>query len=32
MIVGSDDLVIARTVNDPFAPHDLPWWKRRIEI
>ena len=26
-----DDRVIARTVNDPFAPHDLPWWKRRIE-
>ena len=27
-----DDRVIARTVNDPFAPRDLPWWKRRIEI
>jgi hypothetical protein len=27
-----DDRVIARTVNDPFAPRDLPWWKSRIEI
>ena len=27
-----DKRIIARTVNDPFAPRDLPWWKRRIEI
>jgi hypothetical protein len=27
-----DDRIIARTVNDPFAPQFLPWWRRRIEI
>lgn len=26
-----DDRATVRTVNDPFAPPDLPWWKRRIE-
>jgi hypothetical protein len=27
-----DDHVLSRTVNDPFAPADLPWWYRRIGI
>ncbi|GAA2052309.1 hypothetical protein GCM10009839_69580 [Catenulispora yoronensis] len=27
-----DDRYIARTVNNPHAPIDLPWWYRRIEI
>lgn len=27
-----DECVLARTVNDPFAARDLPWWQRRIEI
>ncbi|MFI5532917.1 hypothetical protein ACIA8O_30715 [Kitasatospora sp. NPDC051853] len=27
-----DARVVRRTVNDPFAPHHLPWWQRRIEI
>lgn len=27
-----DELVLARTVNDPFARSHLPWWERRIEI
>lgn len=27
-----DERVLARTVNDPFAPRDLPWWKRRMRI
>lgn len=26
-----DDRVLARTLNDPFAPADLPWWQRRFE-
>lgn len=27
-----DDRVLARTTQNPFAPTDLPWWKRRLEI
>jgi hypothetical protein len=27
-----DDRYLARTVNNPFARRDLPWWKRRIEL
>lgn len=27
-----DARILGRTVNDPFAPQDLPWWQRRIEI
>ncbi len=27
-----DEMVLARTVNDPFAPGWLRWWARRIEI
>ncbi|MEV7152748.1 hypothetical protein AB0O05_40350 [Streptomyces sp. NPDC093084] len=27
-----DDQMLRRTANNPFAPSDLPWWKRRIEL
>lgn len=27
-----DARVLRRTVNDPFAPRNLPWWQRRLEI
>ncbi|MFU8874898.1 hypothetical protein [Micromonospora sp. SL4-19] len=27
-----DDHYLARSVNNPFARQDLPWWLRRIEL
>lgn len=27
-----DERVLHRTLNNPFTPQDLPWWKRRIGV
>ncbi|MFC9820194.1 hypothetical protein ACFWG6_01535 [Streptomyces erythrochromogenes] len=30
-VIGpADEHVLDRTLNNPFAPQDLPWWMRRI--
>lgn len=32
-VVGpADERVLDRTLNNPFAPQDLPWWMRRIGV
>jgi hypothetical protein len=31
VVAPLDERVLARTINNPFAPHDLPWGKRRFE-
>ncbi|MFD0375695.1 hypothetical protein [Streptomyces sp. NPDC127112] len=32
-VVGpADEHVLDRTLNNPFAPQDLPWWMRRIGV
>ncbi|RZU46487.1 hypothetical protein EV284_1168 [Streptomyces sp. BK022] len=28
----ADERVLHRTLNNPFAPQDLPWWMRRIGV
>lgn len=28
----ADERVLVRTLNNPFAPRDLPWWVRRIGV
>lgn len=28
----ADERVLDRTLNNPFAPRDLPWWMRRIGV
>uniref|UniRef100_A0AAU2JIB7 Uncharacterized protein n=1 Tax=Streptomyces sp. NBC_00049 TaxID=2903617 RepID=A0AAU2JIB7_9ACTN len=32
VVVPRDERVLARTLNNPFAPGDLPWWKGRLDI
>ncbi len=32
-VIGpADERVLDRTLNNPFAPQDLPWWMRRIGV
>ncbi|MFJ5130923.1 hypothetical protein ACIP80_38325, partial [Streptomyces sp. NPDC088555] len=32
-VIGlADERVLHRTLNNPFAPQDLPWWMRRIGV
>jgi hypothetical protein len=32
-VIGpADERLLDRTLNNPFAPQDLPWWMRRIGV
>ncbi|AWZ17057.1 hypothetical protein DRB96_38385 [Streptomyces sp. ICC1] len=32
LLAPVDAQILRRTAHNPFAPPDLPWWKRRIEL
>lgn len=32
VIAPADERMLNRTLNNPFAPQDLPWWMRRIGV